>query len=161
MTVFDYTCGAMTAAASAENVSLDTADVVRDVSKTRGIPEASSNRIALSNAAGLHVPLRRRQILMTRQLLNRSRRCAAHRQMRTERVPQSMHTVLRNLRPPRRAFDVMLHDVRRHRRSIRLTQHAFRSQVPMLSKRCASTAPSREFKAQDRRAHVCRFLLGL
>ena len=109
------------------------------MSPNRGIPEASSNRIALSSAAGwteMHVPLRGHEILMARKALNRPRRCAPHRQMRTERVPQAMYTVLRNLCASCRPLDVMLHYVRRHRRSIRLTQHAVGSQMPVLAKCC-------------------------
>jgi hypothetical protein len=60
----------------------------------------------------VHVPLRRREILMPRELLNRAAWRAPHREMRTERVAQSMHTALRDLRASCRAFDMMLHDVR-------------------------------------------------
>jgi len=37
----------------------------------------------------MHVPLRRHEILMAGQLLNRPRRRAAHREMRAERVTES------------------------------------------------------------------------
>jgi hypothetical protein len=35
----------------------------------------------------MHVPLRRAEIGMPAELLNGPRRCSAHREMRTERVP--------------------------------------------------------------------------
>jgi hypothetical protein len=63
----------------------------------------------------MHVPLRRRQILMSGELLYRSRRCASHGQMRTERVPQPMHAALRDFSSTRHPLDVMLHDVGRQR----------------------------------------------
>jgi hypothetical protein len=59
----------------------------------------------------VHVPLRRREILVAGELLNGSGRRAAHRQMRTERVPQPMHTALRYLRPSRHPFNMVLDDV--------------------------------------------------
>ena len=45
----------------------------------------------------MHAPLRRRQILMARELLNRARRCAPHRQVRTERMTKDMHAGVRHL----------------------------------------------------------------
>ena len=42
----------------------------------------------------MHIPLRRRQVLMTSQFLNRPGRRAAHGQVRTERVTQDMDTRL-------------------------------------------------------------------
>jgi hypothetical protein len=48
--------------------------------------------------AQVHVPLRRREIHVAGEILNRSRRRTAHREVRTERVPQSMHAALRELR---------------------------------------------------------------
>jgi len=44
----------------------------------------------------VHVPLRRREILMTGELLDCPRRRATHRQMRTERVPQDVNAWLRS-----------------------------------------------------------------
>ena len=41
----------------------------------------------------MHVALRRAQFLVTGELLNRSGRCALHREMRTERVPQNVHAL--------------------------------------------------------------------
>jgi len=120
---------------------LEIADSVFAVSnmmspKLRGIPEAveQPDRTVESSGTEVHVPLRRREILMARELLNRAGRRAPHREMRTEGVPQSVHAVLCNLRASRRAFHTVLDDVRRHRRAIRLTQHALRSQVPVVSK---------------------------
>jgi hypothetical protein len=47
----------------------------------------------------VHVPLRRGEIHVTGELLNGSRRRAARREVRTERVPQSMYVALLKLRP--------------------------------------------------------------
>jgi hypothetical protein len=59
-------------------VSLDEADVVRDVSRIpegrRGVEQP--NRTVERGGSQLHVPLRRRQVLMAGQLLNRARRGA-------------------------------------------------------------------------------------
>ena len=41
----------------------------------------------------MHLPLRRRQVLMSGKLLNRSRWGSPHRQVRTERVPQDVNSV--------------------------------------------------------------------
>jgi len=41
----------------------------------------------------VHVPLRRPEILMTREFLNRSCQRATHRQMRAERVPEDVHAL--------------------------------------------------------------------
>ena len=79
----------------------------------------------------VHVSLRRGEIDMSGEFLDRPRGRAVHRQMRTERVPQAVHAALPDLPPPRGPFDVMLHDVRRQRRSIPLTQHAIRSQMAL------------------------------
>jgi hypothetical protein len=51
----------------------------------------------------VHVALRHAQFPVSSELLNRSRRCAAHRQVRTERVPQNVHAILRQLHSTRRA----------------------------------------------------------
>src|ERR1700676_3347019 len=59
----------------------------------------------------VHVPLRRGQILMPREFLNRSRRRAAHREMRAERMPQPMYPARGELRTPGRSFYVMLDHV--------------------------------------------------
>ena len=56
------------------------------------------DRTLYSRGAEVHVPLRRGEIHMPGELLNRSRRRPTHREMRTERVPQSMHAALRELR---------------------------------------------------------------
>ena len=47
----------------------------------------------------VHVALSHRQILVPRQLLNRPCWRATHRQMRTERVPQDMHPIVRQTAP--------------------------------------------------------------
>jgi DNA-binding FrmR family transcriptional regulator len=48
--------------------------------------------------------MRHAELAMTGELLNRSRRCTTHRQMRTESVTQDVHAVLRQLRSTRRAL---------------------------------------------------------
>jgi hypothetical protein len=55
----------------------------------------------------VHVALRRDQILMPGELLNRLRRRAAHREMRAERVTQSMRTARAQSCALRRAYDVV------------------------------------------------------
>ena len=60
---------------------------------------------------------------MSGQLLNRSRRCAAHRQVRTERVPQDVYAVLRQLRSTRRAQYAVLHHLPGQRLAVVLAQH--------------------------------------
>jgi len=47
-----------------------------------------TDRIFDRGGTEMHVPLRRGEILMPGELLNRSTRCAAHRQMRTECVAE-------------------------------------------------------------------------
>jgi hypothetical protein len=42
----------------------------------------------------VRVSLRRDKVVMTCQLLNRSRWCATHRKMRTEGMPEHMHTAI-------------------------------------------------------------------
>jgi len=46
-----------------------------------------------------------------------------------------MDAVLSELRAPCRPFDVVLHDVGGERRSVRLAQHAWRSEVTMVAQR--------------------------
>lgn len=47
----------------------------------------------------MHVPLRRRDVRVSRQFLDRPRGCPAHRQVRAERVTETMRPVPRHLRP--------------------------------------------------------------
>ena len=72
----------------------------------------------------MHVPLRRHQILMAGELLDRSCRGAAHREVRTERVPQSMYAALAELRASHRSSNVILDDLLRERRAVALTEHS-------------------------------------
>jgi len=69
---------------------------LQNVSKTAGHSRGleQPNRIVERRGTEVHVPLRRREILMSGQFLNRSCRRAAHRQMRTERVPEHMRSVI-------------------------------------------------------------------
>jgi hypothetical protein len=56
----------------------------------------------------VHVPLRRGEILVPSQFLNRSRWSSPHRQMRAERMPQPMHPALSELSTPCGPFHMML-----------------------------------------------------
>src|SRR5437773_7255853 len=61
----------------------------------------------------MHVPLRRGEILVSRQFLNGPRRRSSHREMRAERVPQSMYSALAELSAPCGPFHMMLHHISR------------------------------------------------
>ena len=53
----------------------------------------------------MHVALRRSQVRVPGELLDGARRRAAHRQVRTERVPQDVHALLRKTRNTLRTTD--------------------------------------------------------
>jgi len=53
-----------------------------------------SDRALDRRGTEVHVPLRRDEIHVPSELLNRTRRGPAHREVRTERVPQSMHAAV-------------------------------------------------------------------
>jgi hypothetical protein len=55
----------------------------------------------------VHIPLRRFQINVPRQLLNCSPRCSAHREMRTETVSKNVNATLRQLRSTSRVVHVI------------------------------------------------------
>jgi hypothetical protein len=55
-------------------------------------PVEQPDRVFRCRRTQVHVALRRRQIRVTGQLLNRQGRCALHRQVRTERVPRGCGT---------------------------------------------------------------------
>ena len=61
--------------------------------------------------AEVHVPLRRPEILMAGEFLNRSYGSTAHHQVRTERVPQNVRTVVSQISFPRRPADQVLHEL--------------------------------------------------
>ena len=63
----------------------------------------------------VHVSLCRGEIHVAGELLNRSCRRPAHREVRTERVPQPMNAALRELRTPGCSSDVDLDDLLRER----------------------------------------------
>ena len=69
--------------------------------------------------AQVHVPLRHRKILMPYEFLNGARRCATHRQMRTERVTEDVHPFM-HIRPPSRSLHPVLHLLPGQRRPVRL-----------------------------------------
>ena len=58
------------------------------------------------------------EILMAGEFLNRPRRRAPHRQVRTERVPERCARRCCAVRAPRRPSDVVLDDLLRQRRSV-------------------------------------------
>ena len=72
----------------------------------------------------VHVPLRRRQIAMSGELLDSPRRRATHRQVRTEGVTEYVNTSALEIRHPRGAAHMIRNDLRRHECPIRLTEHA-------------------------------------
>jgi hypothetical protein len=59
------------------------------------------NRVLDRRRPDVQVALRRRQVLMPREFLNRSCRCAVHRQMRAECVTQMVRAARRPARPGR------------------------------------------------------------
>ncbi len=82
----------------------------------------------------MHVPLRRCQVLVSRQLLNRSRRCPSHGEMRTEGMPQAMDPGRRELRPAYRPSNMVLHHLLRYCGPVALAQHTSPAQMPLLTK---------------------------
>ena len=58
------------------------------------------NRALDRRRTEVHVPLRRPQVLVAGEFLNRARRRAAHREVRTERMPY-VHALVHDLRPTR------------------------------------------------------------
>jgi hypothetical protein len=80
----------------------------------------------------VHVTLRRDQILVAGQFLDRPGRRPSHRQVRAERMAQAMYTARAEPRTPSRPFHVVLHDIRGERRAVP-AQHAGRRQMPMLA----------------------------
>ena len=74
-----------------------------------------SNRAFDRRGTEMHVPLRRRQILMPGQFLNRPSGAAAHRQVRAERVSQNVHTNIANVRATCRPLNQPLHETLRQR----------------------------------------------
>ncbi|HMF99477.1 MAG TPA: hypothetical protein VKE96_34490 [Vicinamibacterales bacterium] len=55
----------------------------------------------------MHVPLRRLEIGVTGEFLNRPRRRASHREMRTERVPQNVNPAVLEPSSPCGVIDVI------------------------------------------------------
>ena len=63
-------------------------------SRPRLSPVEQSDRVFRRRRTQVHVALRRRQVRMSGELLNRSCRRALHRQVRTERVPQDVDALV-------------------------------------------------------------------
>ena len=82
----------------------------------------------------VHVPLRRRQILMPGKFLNRPRRGASHGEMRTERVPEHMDAVARDPRVSSHTLHPVLHRLASERAAVLLAEHPWAAQVPIRSK---------------------------
>jgi len=55
----------------------------------------------------MHVALRRAQVLVSGEFLDRSRGCASHRQVRTERVPEDVDPPLLQAGSPCGVMDVV------------------------------------------------------
>ena len=64
---------------------------------SRGVQEP--NRAVDGRRTQVHVELGRHQIALAGQLLDGARRCAPHRQMRTERMPQVQSCAVFGVRP--------------------------------------------------------------
>ena len=110
------------------------------------LSDPSSSRIAPHDRrrTQVHVPLRRRQVLVAGEFLNRPRRRAAHRQVRTERVPQDVNA-LASRAPAARRVAPGLHDLLRQRRAVALAEHPRSAQMPM---------PPQRRRQPDRHRHV-------
>ena len=80
----------------------------------------------------MHVPLRRGQVLMAGELLNRARGRAAHREMRAERVAQHVRPVVEERGLLRRASNQSLHHAL-CQRFIVLVQHEPATQVTVIA----------------------------
>jgi hypothetical protein len=122
-------------------VSLDSADVVRDVSKFGdGIAVIQqSNRPCHGGRAEVHVPLRRADLLMPRQFLNRPHRRAAHRKMRTECMSEDVHADISKIRPTRSAPHETLHLPLRQRRAVARAEYPSAPQMTEPSERVRET----------------------
>ena len=99
--------------------------------------------------AQVHVALRRDQILVAGQLLDRPCRRPPHRQMRAERMAQAMHPALGEPRPSRRPFHVVLHHIRGERRAVAtLSEDEILQDFPQLERddvrACLAYAAERE-----------------
>ena len=66
------------------------------------------DRTPCRRGSEVHVALRRADVLMSGQFLDRAGRSPTHRQMRAERVSQDVRPVDPQVRPPRRARDELL-----------------------------------------------------
>ncbi len=84
----------------------------------------------------MHIPLSRHQILVASQLLNGRRRRAAHRQMRTEGVPQHVDTLVLEARSPGRPTNQTLHNFLRQGPAVPLAEHPLTAEMPMGPERC-------------------------
>jgi hypothetical protein len=76
----------------------------------------------------VHIPLRRRQILMPLEFLNRLGRSPTHRQVRAERVTKRMDTG--NPAASRRLFDDPLYSALCQRPTLGVDQDPFTPQMP-------------------------------
>ena len=101
------------------------ATIVYDLRASHAV---QSDRVFRCRGTQVHVALCRRQVRMASQLLDGPRRCALHRQMRTERVPQDVHALL-DPRDALSAADSFDHAVACDRGSVRQAQHALASEV--------------------------------
>lgn len=92
----------------------------------------------------MHVPLRRREIAVTGKLLNGTRRCAPHGQVRAERVPQHVEPHVRKPRPPGRVLHQPLQHLSRERSSISETKHPRTFEMPVHAESLGQTLRERD-----------------
>jgi hypothetical protein len=116
----------------AEDVSLDTADVVRDVSTVLRVEAAieQPNRTLQRRRTQVPVALRRPELAMPGELLDGSRGCATHREMRAEGVAQHVNANLHRLRASRRSTHVIGYDLRRQWNAGVVAEDALASKLP-------------------------------
>ena len=81
----------------------------------------------------MHIPLRRGQVLVPRQLLDRPYGCSSHGQMWAERVFQGVHALMVELGSTCRPSHPILDHLLREGSTVRFHQHPRPTQVPMPS----------------------------
>jgi len=104
---------------------------------SRRLHDSSTRVLAIEQADGgverrrtqVHVPLRRPEILMAGEFLNRPSRSAAHREVRTERVPKDMQS-RPHVRSSRDASHHHLNHFLRERLALVIAEHPRPSQMP-------------------------------
>jgi hypothetical protein len=93
------------------------------------------NRVVERRRTEMHVTLRRSQVLVAGEFLNRARRRTLHREVRTERVPQAVRPAHWNASESSGSSDMVRDHVHLQGRSIRLQEDALSLQMPVVSQR--------------------------